>query len=206
MECYYLESIHSHHPPTVNMLMIPPSPKPPHQLSPKLSITEDAEENPLRSLDDLLFEVEDLFECQLRIESLLSMSKKLQTQLRERLESSSQSMLPSHNYTLPTGQERGVYLAVEIGGSTLRVALVDLGSKGERQECWRVRRMECSPIDTSVRELEGLYFFDWMAERIRDTLAVDRKSHDHMQLEEPLRMGIAWSFPLESVYKWFINV
>lgn len=196
------ESVYSHQPPVANMLMIPPTPEPPHQLSLKLSTTEDTEESSVRSLDDLLVEVGDLFECQLRIDSLLSMSKKLQDQLRERLESSPQSMLPSHNYTLPTGQERGVYLAVEIGGSTLRVALVDLGSKGAHEERVRVRRMECSPIDKTVRELEDLKFFDWMAERIREMLAVDRKSHDHMQLDEPLRMGIAWSFPLESVYNW----
>lgn len=158
---------------------------------------EDAEKTPMRSLDDLLVEVEHLFEHQLRVDSLLSMSRKLQCQLRERLESSSQSMLPSHNYTLPTSQERGVYLAVEIGGSTLRVGLVDLGFRGSNHERWRVRRMECSPIDTTVRELGGLRFFDWMAERIGDMLAVDKKSCDHVQLDEPLRMGIAWSFPLE---------
>lgn len=181
------------------MLMIPPSPKHPHHLSPKPSTLEDGEENSLRTLDDLLVEVEDLFERQLRIDSLLSISKRLQNQLRERLESSPQSMLPSHNYTFPTGQERGIYLAVEIGGSTLRVALVDLGSRGVIQERWRVRRMESSPIDSSVRELEGLDFFDWMAGKIGDMLAVDKKSFDHMQLDEPLRMGIAWSFPLELV-------
>lgn len=183
------------------MLNIASSPQPPHQLSLGLPIIGNALERPLRSMDDLVTEVKELFEHQLKVESLLSMSKKLQNQLREHLESSPQSMLPSHNYTLPTGQERGVYLAVEIGGSNLRVALVELGSGAVNQERLRVRRMECSPISESVRQMENLTFFDWMAERIRDMLAVNEQSRDHMQLDEPLRMGIAWSFPLESVHQ-----
>lgn len=180
------------------MLLVTSSPKPPHCL---IAGAPDSDANQMsnRSINDLLTEVQGLLEQNLRIDSLLSMSKKLQAQLREHLQSNLQSMLPSHNYSLPTGQEQGRYLAVEIGGSTLRVALVELGGQGVNQERLRVRRMECSPIDTNTRELRGLRFFDWMAERIRDMLALDREINDHMRLVEPLRMGIAWSFPLESV-------
>lgn len=146
-----------------------------------------------RNMEDLMLEVEDLFERQLRIESLLSMSRKLQGELRERLKSSPQSMLPSHNYTLPTGQERGIYLALEVGGSTLRVALVELNGQGVNQERLRVRRIECSPIDAKVRQLRELAFFDWIAARIEDMLAMEVNT----KMDEPLRMGIAWSFPIE---------
>ena len=108
-------------------------------------------------------------------------------------------MLPSHNYTLPTGHEQGVYLALEIGGSTLRIALVELDGRGVKQERLRVRRMECSPIDATVRGLEGATFFDWMAGKIRNMLAAEQETPDHVHLAEPIRMGIAWSFPLELV-------
>ena len=152
-----------------------------------------------RSMDDLLQEVQNLFERQLRVESLLSLSKKLQIELKERLDSSPHCMLPSHNYTLPDGEENGTYLALEVGGSTLRVATVDLTGRSTGPECLRVRRMECSPIDSQVRQLQGLSFFDWIAERIADMLVMDKEAYEHMLEVEPLHMGIAWAFPIELV-------
>ena len=181
----------SHH--HANMLMFTSSPKPPHQLLPKALNGVNVTHIASRSMDDLLLEVEELFTQQLRIESLLSISRKIQSELRERLNSSPQSMLPSYNYTLPTGQERGLYLALEIGGSTLRVALVQLYGKSVNHERLRVRRIKCSPIDAAVRQLKEVAFFDWIADRIRDMLAME----NHLTKAEPLRMGIAWSFPVE---------
>ena len=179
--------------PVASMLIFTPSPKPPHQLQAGVVSSDNVRQPSPRTMEDLMLEVEDLFERQLRIESLLSMSRKLQGELRERLNSSPQSMLPSHNYTLPTGQERGTYLALEVGGSTLRVALVELHGQGVSQERLRVRRIECSPIDANVRQLRELAFFDWIAARIRDMLAMEV----HTKMDEPLRMGVAWSFPIE---------
>ena len=152
-------------------------------------------------MEDLLHEVQNLFEQQLRVESLLSISRKLQVELKERLDSSPQCMLPSHNYTLPSGEEKGTYLALEVGGSTLRVATVELSGRSTGPECLRVRRMECSPIDSNVRKLQGLSFFDWIAERIADMLVMDKEAYDHMLKVEPLHMGIAWAFPIELVWE-----
>ncbi len=175
------------------MLKFSSSPKLLHQLQPGGLKAGQMEQGASRSLESLTLEVKDLFERHLRIEALLSISKKIRGELKERLQFSPQSMLPSHNYTLPTGQEQGIYLALEVGGSTLRVALVELGRKGIGQERLRVRCKECSPIDASVRQLKGLAFFDWIAERIRDMLAMA----SDVEWREPLRMGIAWSFPVE---------
>ena len=154
-----------------------------------------------RSMDELLQEVQNLFERQLRVESLLSLSKKLQVELKERLDSSPDCMLPSHNYTLPNGEEKGTFLALEVGGSTLRVATVELTGRSTGPECLRVRRMECSPIDSAVRKLEGLSFFDWIAERIADMLVMDKEAYEHMLKVDPLHMGIAWAFPIELVLR-----
>jgi hexokinase len=50
-------------------------------------------------------------------------------------------------------------------------------------------------IGNKVRALEGHTFFDWMAERIGETLedAVVKAAHG----DTPLPMGLAWSFPVE---------
>lgn len=151
-----------------------------------------------QSLEEFAEEARTLFHQQQSVESLLELSRKLQVEFREHLITSPQCMLPSHDYDLPTGQEQGIYLACEVGGSTLRVASVELdGRNSDDSECIRVRRMELSSIDQNVRALDGEAFFDWIAERTKIMLATDRKASNHMEKVAPLRMGVAWSFPVE---------
>ena len=152
------------------------------------------------TMDTLLKKVQGLFQQQLRVEALLDLSKKLQAELKERLQSSPTCMLPSHNYTLPNGTECGIYLAMEVGGSTLRVALVDLDGRSSTRHCLRIRRIVTSTIDNRVRDLRGVAFFDWIAAKIGEMLLADRVAGDFTELKEPLPMGIAWSFPIEWVY------
>lgn len=175
------------------MLVLTPLSQPHHHLqSGGVDIAPTNQTSP-RSIDDFALEVEDLFERQLRIETLLSISKKIQGELKERLQSCTDSMLPSHHYTLPTGQEQGIYLALEVGGSNLRVALIELGGHATGHQRLRVRRMESFPIDASIRQLQGFAFFDWIADRIRYMLAIPNQ----LKLPEPLRLGVAWAFPVE---------
>lgn len=147
-------------------------------------------------LDCLLHEVQSQFEQQTRIEDLLALSKKLQAELQQHMVSSPQCMLPSFNYDLPTGEEQGTYLALEVGGSNLRVALVELNGRGLGM---RIQRMMCFPIDTAIRQLRNYNFFDWMAEQIGELLRVEPKSARHTPGNGLLPMGVAWSFPIESV-------
>ena len=156
--------------------------------------------HPDRALDNFLEEVQRLFEEQLEIESLLSLSKQLQVELKQHLVSSPQCMLPSFNYTLPTGEEQGTYLALEVGGSNLRMALVELHGRSQRNESIRIKRTLSFPIDNAVRRLQGYSFFDWMAERIGDMLKPGNGTLSLVEVSEPLRMGVAWSFPIESVH------
>jgi len=154
---------------------------------------------PQITLDDFLEEVQCQFEQQLKIESLLTLSKQLQAELKQHLISSPQCMLPSYNYTLPTGEEKGTYLALEVGGSNLRMALVELGGRSLGAESLHIRRTMSFPIDNTVRQLTNYAFFDWMAERIGDMLRLESGRQYLMEESEPLRMGVAWSFPVESV-------
>ena len=148
------------------------------------------------SLEIFLKEVQRGFEQQLRIEDLLALSKKLQAELQQHMISSPQCMLPSFTYELPNGQEQGTYLALEVGGSNLRIALVELDGRGLGM---RIQRMICFPINAIIRQLKEYDFFDWMAERIGEMLRVEAKPSGHTKGNEPLAMGVAWSFPIESV-------
>lgn len=194
------------------MIMIHSPADVPHVRSLKSTGLEDAIPIYESAMDTLLKEVQRLFEQQLRVESLLAISKKLQAELKERLQSSPECMLPSHNYNLPSGKEHGTYLALEVGGSTLRVALVDLSRRNGFRQNLRIRRIVTSTIDNNVRDLRGVAFFDWIAEEIGKMLSADREACDYMRLKEPLPMGIAWSFPIESVdphlfvlWRWLIQ-
>lgn len=149
-----------------------------------------------RGMDALLQEVQASFESQLKIETLLSLSKKLQAEFKEHLIAGPQTMLPSHNYILPDGEERGTYLAMEVGGSNLRVALVDMDGRKHGVESLRVRCSQISPVVPEVRALEGLAFFDWIAERVRVMVDMDTATCEQMR-HQPLRVGIAWAFPIE---------
>lgn len=146
------------------------------------------------TLDDLQKEVYNVFEHHLYIESLLTLSRRLQAELLEHMQFSPQCMLPSFNYELPSGQERGTYLAVEVGGSNLRVALVDLRGRAAGKRACGIRRNVITPIPEGVKAAEGYTFFDWMAKQIRHMLEEEGETRDGAP---PMRMGVAWSFPIE---------
>lgn len=146
------------------------------------------------SLDDLRKEVYNVFEHHLYIESLLTLSRRLQAELLEHMQFSPQCMLPSFNYELPNGQEKGTYLAVEVGGSNLRVALVDLRGRDAGDRACQIRRNIITPIPAAVKAAEGYTFFNWMAQQIRNMLEEEGETRENA---EPMRMGVAWSFPIE---------
>ena len=148
-------------------------------------------------MNRFLEEIGSLFKQQLDVASLLSLSKALQRELKQHLGPSPQCMLPSFNYSLPTGQEQGLYLALEVGGSNLWMALVELRGRSQGTDCTRLRRSLSWPINDFVKQFQGHAFFDWLAERIEEMLMLEERNL--IGNAEPLRMGVAWSFPIESV-------
>lgn len=163
------------------------------------SVQPNPMSTPEHTLNDLQDEVQRLFKQQLKIESLLDLSKQLQGELKQHLISSPQCMLPSYNYNLPTGEEKGIYLALEVGGSNLHMAMVELHGRDSGPNPMRIRCTMSFPIDNSVRQLQEYAFFDWMAARIGDVLELESGSEYFGKKSEPLRVGVAWSFPIESV-------
>ncbi len=126
---------------------------------------------------------------------LLELSDGLKAQLLESTLDNPQCMLPSYNHQLPSGQERGTFLALDVGGSTFRVALVKLSGRANVGEESTILRRSTFKIGSSVKQLKGVLFFDWMAERIEETLSGEIE--EHRPSNEPLSMGLAWSFPIE---------
>lgn len=149
-----------------------------------------------RSLDDLLREVQRLLEAPLDPATLLHMSGKLHAEFAPKLQTSDICMLPSYNNKLPTGRERGTYLALDVGGSTFRVAVVELNGDRPAAKSMRIVNMKSYKIDNSVRFLRGTAFFDWMAEKIETAIMDPQVQKNGAQT---MSMGLAWSFPVEYV-------
>lgn len=125
-------------------------------------------------------------------DGLLELSNALKAQFRDKLQTSMACMLPSYNHQLPGGHEVGQYLAVDVGGSTLRIALVELRGRDAVGRESEIVRMSSFKINNDIRNLEGMAFFDWMAERIWDMV-----SQDDQDPSRPMPMALAWSFPIE---------
>jgi hexokinase len=150
-----------------------------------------------RTLDDLLREIQRLLEAPLDPAQLLHMSGRLHDQFAPKLQASDICMLPSYNHKLPTGLEQGTYLALDVGGSTFRVAVVELSGRRPATKSMRIVNMKSYKIDNSVRHLRGTQFFDWMAEKIETAISDPQLKKINGASTFP--MGLAWSFPVEYV-------
>ena len=148
-----------------------------------------------RTIQDFLRETEQLLIHPIEGDRLKDFSRMLKLQFRDRLLHNAACMLPSYNHQLPNGCERGQYLSLDVGGSTLRVALVELRGRQARGKESEIVRISTFKITPAIKQLHGLAFFDWMAARIIETVspAVDKEYTP----ENPPPMGLAWSFPIE---------
>ncbi|KAI9843163.1 MAG: hypothetical protein M1838_002751 [Thelocarpon superellum] len=147
------------------------------------------------TMEDFTQAVERSFSASLTRTALVDVAQKLKAQFRERVTESAICMLPSYAHGLPSGDERGRCLALDVGGSTLRVAKVQLVGRQYQDRAGRIERMLSFDIDYPVKTLEGTAFFDWMADRIAEMLALDGVEEGGGDATIPL--AVAWSFPVQ---------
>jgi hexokinase len=144
-------------------------------------------------------EIEQLFGTIFEHDALLELASGLRKQYREALKHNPACMLPSYNHVLPTGEEEGVYVALDVGGSTFRVAVVELYGRG-RGGCGgsEFKALKTYEIDDSVKQLAGEKFFEWLAERIEETLkGVQGLKILETERNDRVNVGLSWSFPIE---------
>ncbi|CEP18118.1 hypothetical protein [Parasitella parasitica] len=102
------------------------------------------------------------------------------------------TMIPSYVTTLPTGREKGTYLALDLGGSTLRVCAVEL--LGDCQVAVTEVRRHIAPSDP-LRTSGATAFFDWIVDAIAEL--IDKIGYDTVHADGPLSLGVCWSFPVD---------
>lgn len=108
------------------------------------------------------------------------------------------SMLPNFNIN-PTGREQGKFLVIDLGGSTLRIASVEIKSpiSDNDDEVLRSNRInvinEKKWIVSNQNKLINYEFFKFIGSKMIETI----KEQDTIKLEDDVvDVGITWSFPL----------
>ncbi|KAF7592916.1 hypothetical protein BBP40_012237 [Aspergillus hancockii] len=147
---------------------------------------------------------------------LYKLARRFSTVYRDLALKSEEQFLPTPVTHLPTGLETGRYLAIDVGGSNLRVAFIellgdtadaDIGStdaeeqsdtirKAQRQ---RVRRTleRAWPIQEHLKMDQAEDLFSWIGDRIAEVVAESLTSDaTKNKVPEELEMGITFSFPI----------
>ncbi|ETN42920.1 uncharacterized protein HMPREF1541_02078 [Cyphellophora europaea CBS 101466] len=175
----------------MSMLIYPSAAK---AVPPALPYPDMSPQHPMRSLQSLADEVDRVFRYPCSIRRMLQMSSAIKSQYRDKLQRSDACMLPSFCHAMPTGQETGTFIALDVGGSTFRVALVELHGRSSVSDSMTIHHMTSSKIDEPIRRLRGIQFFDWMAGRIEAMLLECPPSQPR---SETIALGLTWSFPIE---------
>ncbi|CAN3364905.1 N-acetylglucosamine kinase 1 [Diutina catenulata] len=104
--------------------------------------------------------------------------------------------LPNYNIS-PTGNEQGKFLAIDLGGSTLRVATVVIDPPSGDDKEVRASRIhnqgERSWIVPNHKKIMNWAFFQFVGARVKEML-----EENGIDLTSTISTGITWSFPLET--------
>ncbi|CAZ83238.1 unnamed protein product [Tuber melanosporum] len=101
-------------------------------------------------------------------------------------------MNPTWVIGYPTGDETGTYLALDMGGTNLRVCEVELPEeKGQYEICQSKYR-----LPEEIKSGTGEQLFDYIAECVKQFLVANHDGQDVKDLKE-LHLGFTFSYPCE---------
>ncbi|KAL4909324.1 hypothetical protein BDW74DRAFT_80153 [Aspergillus multicolor] len=145
---------------------------------------------------------------------LYKLARRLSNVYRKLALESDQQFLPTPVSKLPSGMETGRYLAIDVGGSNLRVAFIELlgdtadpdmarTSASERPlrkaQTQRVKRTleKAWPIQEHLKMDKAEDLFAWIGDCIAEVVAESLSSDaTKSEIPEELEMGITFSFPM----------
>ncbi|KAF9100668.1 glucokinase [Mortierella sp. AM989] len=143
--------------------------------------------------------VEDLAkEFTVSTEQLEAMTEHFVQQMREGLntrDSEDLAMIPSFITGRPDGHERGSYLALDLGGTNLRVCLITL--KGNHQ---LETQQKAFKVEQHLQEADVSELMDFIATSIKkfiSTKHINSKICEHPTGSETLELGFTFSFPVD---------
>lgn len=151
-----------------------------------------------RSYEIILEDIIKELEKHQSTERLLSMSAGLVQQIDQCCKGSAHAMLPSFVKDSRIGSETGNFLCLDIGGSTLRAALVSLRESnttvGQSSTIMDVRSWA---ITKELKGSSGKRFLGWIASTVAQMLRDSGVPKPREQTD--VRASLTWSFPFEYV-------
>ncbi|CAI2164122.1 11438_t:CDS:2 [Funneliformis geosporum] len=109
---------------------------------------------------------------------------------RHGLDKDENTMIPSFVCRLPTGMETGTYLALDMGGTNLRVAAVTLLGDGKTDI---EQKQYLIPEELKTGDAESL--FNWIADGTKNLL--DSAGIKAKYADKEMYMGVTFSFPIK---------
>lgn len=115
------------------------------------------------------------------------------------------SMLPNFNIR-PLGEEHGKFLIIDLGGSTLRISIIqiDLRSKDNETSDDRNGRVHIIKekkwiMNNNEKNIDN-EFFRFMGSKIVETISEQDPANKVIDVtDDVINVGITWSFPLEQL-------
>lgn len=148
---------------------------------------------------------------------LYELARRFSSVYRHLASTSEEQFLPTPVTSLPTGNETGRYLAIDVGGSNLRVAFIELLGesvdsdirptdagerfrdtirKAQRQRVRRTRE-KAWPIQDHLKMDKAEDLFSWIGDCIAEVVAESLTSDaTRSSIPEELDLGITFSFPI----------
>ncbi|KAJ5570560.1 hexokinase family protein [Penicillium hispanicum] len=132
---------------------------------------------------------------------LYQLSYQLSLTYRQLAASSSEQFFPTATTRLPTGQEKGRYLAVYLGLFYLRVAFIELLGEEQVGKHSHVRRTleKAWPVEDRLRREQSHSLFAWIGDCIAEVIHDDLENSKDDAPEE-LTMGISFCVPIKQKF------
>ncbi|KAE8344459.1 hypothetical protein BDV24DRAFT_17486 [Aspergillus arachidicola] len=147
---------------------------------------------------------------------LYKLARRFSSVYRDLALHSEEQFLPTPVTHLPTGLETGRYLAIDVGGTNLRVAFIellgdaansDIGSTDASEQSTTIRKAQRQrvrrtlerawPIQEHLKMDNAEDLFSWIGDRIAEVVAESLTSDATKgKVPEELEMGITFSFPI----------
>jgi hypothetical protein len=155
------------------------------------------------------------------IDRLTKLAKDFATSYKHLALTAEDQFLPTPITKLPSGEERGKYLAIDLGGTNLRVGFIELlgdpssalsasqngtsqvaGHSENTTEAYdgRIRRTfeKAWPIDEHLKTDKAEDLFEWIGSCIAEVVVDNCRSDPQYDPEAELSMGVTFSFPMMS--------
>lgn len=132
------------------------------------------------------------------ITRLYALSSSLSITYRQLAAGSSELFSPTATTRLPTGREKGRYLAVYVGLHYLRVAFIELLGEEQVGKPSHVRRTleKAWPIEDRLRRDQATELFAWIGDRIAEVIH-DDLANSKVDAPAEVAMGISFCFPIK---------